>query len=467
MVQAYQKRAPSVIDYLLSLAERTKRRLMIRLVKGAYWDSEIKRAQVDGLEGYPVFTHKAYTDARHLACAKRLLARRDLVFPQFATHNAQTLSSVYHLAGADFRPGDYEFQCLHGMGETLYSHVAGAGNLNRPCRIYAPVGTHETLLAYLVRRLLENGANTSFVHQLAGETTPIEDLIADPALEAMKHGGAPHPAIALPADLFGGERRNSKGLDLSDARALGRLERAIEESRALRYEAVPVLASCAEPPDARRPVLNPANQADIVGYTIDAAPSHIEAAMVAAAGASASWARTAPAERAAILDRGAGLSSSAPWSIFCALLVREAGRTMPERSLRGSRGVRLLPLLRGASPCAYRRACPAGPAVASARGTSRLPFSWARSRAALAAGNAALAKPGIVDPAHRGRCRASSPRGGHSGRRLAASPGAAGRGWVRHLPGIRGRRPYSSPVNRGGAPHSENACRKRQYPVHC
>ena len=184
VVQAYQKRAPFVVDELISLAERTGRRLMIRLVKGAYWDSEIKRAQVDGLAGYPVFTRKAYTDVCYLACAKRLLARRDLVFPQFATHNAHTLSAIYWLAGPDFKTGDYEFQCLHGMGETLYTHVVGANNLNRPCRIYAPVGTHETLLAYLVRRLLENGANSSFVHQLASDTVSIEELVADPAEEA-------------------------------------------------------------------------------------------------------------------------------------------------------------------------------------------------------------------------------------------------------------------------------------------
>ncbi|MGO9986776.1 MAG: bifunctional proline dehydrogenase/L-glutamate gamma-semialdehyde dehydrogenase PutA, partial [Rhodomicrobium sp.] len=307
VVQAYQKRAPFVIDYLLSLAERTKRRLMIRLVKGAYWDSEIKRAQIDGLAGYPVYTRKAYTDVCYLACAKRLLARRDLVFPQFATHNAHTLSAVCHHAGPDFKSGDYEFQCLHGMGETLYGHVVGPANLNRPCRIYAPVGTHETLLAYLVRRLLENGANTSFVHQLAGENTPIGDLIADPVEEAAKYGGAPHPAIVLPAQLFGAERENSEGLDLSDAATLGRLDRAIAASRSVRHEAGPLLASprqgCARP--GRRS--NPANPWDIVGYAVDPSPGDIEAAMAAAAGASASWAGTGSSQRAVLLDRCAGL----------------------------------------------------------------------------------------------------------------------------------------------------------------
>src|ERR1700694_1350343 len=196
VVQAYQQRAPFVLDHLIGLAERTRRRLLVRLVKGAYWDSEIKRAQVDGLEGYPVFTRKVYTDVSYLACAKQLLARRDAVFPQSATHNAQTLASIYHLAGPAFRTGDYEFQCLHGMGETLYDEVVGAQRLARPCRIYAPVGTHETLLAYLVRRLLENGANTSFVNRIVDESVAIDELVADPVVEAAAIGGAPHPRLS-------------------------------------------------------------------------------------------------------------------------------------------------------------------------------------------------------------------------------------------------------------------------------
>ena len=159
---------------------------MVRLVKGAYWDTEIKRAQVDGLEGYPVYTRKIYTDVSYVACAKKLLGAPDAVYPQFATHNAHTLSAIYHLAGNNYYPGQYEFQCLHGMGEPLYEEVTGRDKLNRPCRVYAPVGTHETLLAYLVRRLLENGANTSFVNRIADETVAIKDLIADPVDEAVE-----------------------------------------------------------------------------------------------------------------------------------------------------------------------------------------------------------------------------------------------------------------------------------------
>ena len=184
VVQAYQKRCPFVIDALVDLARRSGHRLMVRLVKGAYWDSEIKRAQVDGLDGYPVYTRKAYTDVAYLACARRLLAAPDAVFAQFATHNAHTLAAIYQLAGGAAAPADrYEFQCLHGMGEPLYEQVVGRvadGKLGRPCRIYAPVGTHETLLAYLVRRLLENGANTSFVNRIADASVPIDELVEDP-----------------------------------------------------------------------------------------------------------------------------------------------------------------------------------------------------------------------------------------------------------------------------------------------
>src|SRR5271165_188033 len=167
VIQAYGKRCAFVIDWLIDLARRSGRRLMIRLVKGAYWDSEIKRAQVDGLEGFPVFTRKVHSDVCYLASARKLLAAPDAVYPQFATHNAQTLASVLTMAGPNFYRGQYEFQCLHGMGEPLYEEVVGRDKLDRPCRVYAPVGSHETLLAYLVRRLLENGANSSFVNRVA------------------------------------------------------------------------------------------------------------------------------------------------------------------------------------------------------------------------------------------------------------------------------------------------------------
>ncbi len=209
-MQAYQKRAPLVLDWTVALARETRRRLMVRLVKGAYWDSEIKRAQVDGLADYPVYTRKVHTDLAYLACARKLLANRDVLYPQFATHNAATLTSVLELAGT--REG-FEFQCLHGMGEPLYDHVVGPDKLDLPCRIYAPVGTHETLLAYLVRRLLENGANTSFVNQVADERIDLDRLVEDPVTAARPLAGSPHPKIPLPGfDLPGstqfGRRRS-------------------------------------------------------------------------------------------------------------------------------------------------------------------------------------------------------------------------------------------------------------------
>ncbi len=199
VVQAYQKRCPQVIDYLIDLARRSRRRLMVRLVKGAYWDSEIKRAQLDGLAGYPVYTRKVYTDVSYLACARKLLEVPDAIYPQFATHNAQTLATIYHLAqsvGGSYYSGQYEFQCLHGMGEPLYDQVQG----NRPCRIYAPVGSHETLLAYLVRRLLENGANTSFVNRIGDPSVPVAELVSRP--RGRRAGDCPRgrpPGRAAPA----------------------------------------------------------------------------------------------------------------------------------------------------------------------------------------------------------------------------------------------------------------------------
>ena len=195
VVQAYGKRAPAVLDWAVDLARRTGHRLMVRLVKGAYWDTEIKRAQVDGADGFPVFTRKAHTDVSYLACARKLLDAPDAVFPQFATHNAQTVAAIMAMAGDAFEPGQYEFQCLHGMGEPLYEEVVGPGKGGRPCRIYAPVGTHETLLAYLVRRLLENGANSSFVNRIADPDVPVAELVADPvaAVRAEQPPGAPHP----------------------------------------------------------------------------------------------------------------------------------------------------------------------------------------------------------------------------------------------------------------------------------
>ncbi|WP_298236165.1 proline dehydrogenase family protein, partial [uncultured Azohydromonas sp.] len=249
-VQAYQKRCPHVLDFCIDLARRSRRRLMLRLVKGAYWDSEIKRAQLDGLEDYAVYTRKAHTDVSYLACARRLLAAPDAIYPQFATHNAHTVAAVHHLAGA-WTPGRYEFQCLHGMGEPLYEMVVAPpaeGGLGLPCRIYAPVGTHETLLAYLVRRLLENGANSSFVNRIADASIPVEALVEDPVAQVERAAraegapGLPHPAIPLPRALFGAQRPDSAGIDLASEHRLASLSAALLPSARQAWTAVPLVA---------------------------------------------------------------------------------------------------------------------------------------------------------------------------------------------------------------------------------
>src|SRR5439155_22618883 len=237
-VQAYQKRALSLVDWLADLSRRANRRLMVRLVKGAYWDTEIKRAQERGLDGYPVFTRKLATDVSYLACAKQLFAAGSALYPQFATHNAHSLAAILELAGGRT---DWEFQRLHGMGEALYSEIVGADKLNLPCRVYAPVGSHEDLLAYLVRRLLENGANTSFVNRIVDEREPIDDIVADPIARLARLPTKPHPRIPLPRDLFAAERRNSRGLDLADPRALASLRGALTAAVRRPWPAGPIV----------------------------------------------------------------------------------------------------------------------------------------------------------------------------------------------------------------------------------
>ncbi|OJY63864.1 MULTISPECIES: trifunctional transcriptional regulator/proline dehydrogenase/L-glutamate gamma-semialdehyde dehydrogenase [unclassified Rhizobium] len=327
VVQAYGKRCPFVLDFIIDLARRSGHRLMVRLVKGAYWDAEIKRAQLDGLDGFPVYTRKIYTDVSYVACAKKLLAATDVVFPQFATHNAQSLATIYQMAGSDFSVGKYEFQCLHGMGEPLYEEVVGAQNLNRPCRIYAPVGTHETLLAYLVRRLLENGANSSFVNKIADPSVPVSELIADPVerVRAMTVVGAQHDKIVLPVDLFGAARQNSGGIDLSNETALTELSRQLQTSAASDWVAKPLLADGSERGVARA-VLNPADHADIVGHVTELEPQDAPDVMRLAATAAEHWAAVRPDERAAILERAADLMQS-EMPVLVGLTIREAGKS--------------------------------------------------------------------------------------------------------------------------------------------
>ncbi|MEP7138901.1 MAG: trifunctional transcriptional regulator/proline dehydrogenase/L-glutamate gamma-semialdehyde dehydrogenase, partial [Caldimonas sp.] len=409
VVQAYQKRCPVVIDFLVDLARRSGRRLMVRLVKGAYWDSEIKRAQVDGLEDYPVYTRKAHTDVAYLACARRLLAAPAEIYPQFATHNAQTLAAIYEMAGPGrYAPGQYEFQCLHGMGEPLYEQVVGRvedGRLGRPCRIYAPVGTHETLLAYLVRRLLENGANTSFVNRIADPSVAIDELIEDPVetVERMarQDGGAigrPHDAIPLPGALYGSDRPNSKGFDLASEARLQDLDAALHEIGRDAWSASPLLGVDVAAGVAT-PVLNPACHGDIVGHVQDATLADVETALACAVAQAPVWAAAEPSARGAVLRRGADLLE-AELPRLLGLLAREAGKTYPNGVAEVREAVDFLRFYAAQVEREFDNAthAPLGPVVCISPWNFPLAIFAGQVAAALAAGNPVLAKPAEQTP---------------------------------------------------------------------
>jgi RHH-type proline utilization regulon transcriptional repressor/proline dehydrogenase/delta 1-pyrroline-5-carboxylate dehydrogenase len=398
VVQAYGKRCPFVLDFIIDLARRNSRRIMVRLVKGAYWDAEIKRAQVDGLEDFPVYTRKLHTDVSYIACARKLLAATDAVFPQFATHNAQTLATIYHLAGTDFKAGKYEFQCLHGMGEPLYDEVVGAGKLGRPARIYAPVGTHETLLAYLVRRLLENGANSSFVNRIGDNNVSIAELVADPAeiVRGMAEVGAHHDQIALPRDLYGA-RRNSDGLDLSNETVLAALSASLKTSATRDWSSRPLVAG-AEVSGTSRPVLNPGDNRDVVGTVTEASEAAVAQAMSTASDATSDWAARPPAERAACLERAADLMQ-ADMPALLGLIMREAGKSMPNAIAEVREAI---DFLRYYAEQARRTLGPGhhplGPIVCISPWNFPLAIFLGQIAAALVAGNPVLAKPAEETP---------------------------------------------------------------------
>jgi RHH-type proline utilization regulon transcriptional repressor/proline dehydrogenase/delta 1-pyrroline-5-carboxylate dehydrogenase len=323
-VQSYQKRALATLDWLADLAHRADRRLLLRLVKGAYWDAEIKLTQERGLRDYPVFTRKASTDVSYLACAKRLFADPAAFYPAFATHNAHTLAAVAEIA-ASAGSDEWEYQRLHGMGEELYSEVVGSGKWGRACRVYAPVGRHEDLLAYLVRRLLENGANSSFVNRIADAVLPVETLLADPVEAVAALAVKPHPGIPLPRDLFGAQRVNSEGLDMHDQPTLDRLRRALEESGKATYVAAPLIAGHSAGGQSR-PVCSPSDRRDVVGHVVEACADDASGAMTRAQAAFRGWDERPAGERAAILERAADLLQDRFYELL-ALIVREGGRT--------------------------------------------------------------------------------------------------------------------------------------------
>jgi len=323
-VQAYQKRALPLVDWLADLARRANRRLMVRLVKGAYWDTEIKRAQERGLDGYPVFTRKLATDVSYLACAKQLFAAGSALYPQLATHNAHSLAAILELSGGRT---DWEFQRLHGMGEALYDEVVGRDKMNRPCRVYAPVGGHEDLLAYLVRRLLENGANTSFVNRIVDERAPIDEIVADPIARLAALPRKPHPKIPLPRDLFQPERCNSQGLDLADPRAMADLRKGLAEALRLPARAAPIVGGT-ELAGTKISVFDPSDRRRQIGTVVAAGPEAVEQALARAVHAAPSWNNTPAEQRAAILERAADLYEQHRAALM-ALIIREGGRTVP------------------------------------------------------------------------------------------------------------------------------------------
>ena len=319
--QAYQKRALPQIEWLTDLARDMRRRMPVRLVKGAYWDTEIKRAQEQGLSGYPVFTRKCSTDVSYLACARALLGARDVFYPQFATHNAHTVAAIHAFAddGRD-RPRDsYEFQRLHGMGEALYQEVRERYP-NAGCRIYAPVGSHEDLLPYLVRRLLENGANTSFVNRILDASIPVEDVVDDPVSELRSVTPKPHPGIALPKAIYP-DRRNSGGLNLAVATERSTVGQAVAS---LDQSPVHVPPSTASSPAVE--VVCPANLLRTVGRWHPATAADVDQAATKASEAFDRWAARPVDDRAACLERAAD-GIEAQRHALMALLIREAGKT--------------------------------------------------------------------------------------------------------------------------------------------
>ena len=403
-IQAYQKRAGAVIDWIAALAERLDRRMMVRLVKGAYWDTEVKRAQERGLDDYPVFTRKAMTDLNYMACAQRLLDLRPRLFPQFATHNALTVASILERAGGI---EGYEFQRLHGMGEALYGRLIEAVP-GAACRTYAPVGGHRDLLAYLVRRLLENGANSSFVSVSADPSVPVERLLERPADVIGRPGAARHPRLPLPRDLFGPERRNSRGVEFGHRASL---EALLDEVRrgASPVRAAPLIGG-EEAAGAERPVASP-NDGEPVGTVVEAGTDLVDRAMRAAEAGFRSWDETAPETRAAALEAAADLLEANRGRLihllqaeggktlddalselreavdFCRYYAAQGRRLFAEQALPGPTGESNVLRLRGR-----------GVFVAISPWNFPLAIFLGQVAAALMAGNAVVAKPAEQTP---------------------------------------------------------------------
>ncbi|OUS08353.1 bifunctional proline dehydrogenase/L-glutamate gamma-semialdehyde dehydrogenase [Rhodobacterales bacterium 52_120_T64] len=385
VVQAYGLRAGPMLDWLYGLAETLDRKIMVRLVKGAYWDTEIKLAQSSGLDGFPVFTRKAATDVSYIANARKLLNMRDRIYPQFATHNAHTVAAVLAMAGDT---QDFEFQRLHGMGENLHSVVMAQAQTR--CRIYAPVGEHRDLLAYLVRRLLENGANSSFVNQIVDESVPAAEVATDPFLQVEKDRDAvQNPAIAKPSDLFGVKRKNAKGWDLTDTEDLASIEAARAPHRNNRFHAGPMLSGAPVGGEVTN-ICSPYDPTDIVGTVTSAAAEDIENALANAK----PWGADANT-RAAILQAASDLYEEHCGEFF-ALSAREAGKILPDAVSELREAVDFLRYYGDQAQLLTGPAC--GTIACISPWNFPLAIFTGQIAGALAAGNAVIAKPAEQTP---------------------------------------------------------------------
>ena len=386
VVQAYSKRCPFVLDYLINLAREKQGYLMIRLVKGAYWDSEIKWAQADGLDGFPLYTRKNHTDISYIACAKKLFAAQDVIYPQFATHNVQTMCTIHELGQGK----NFEFQCLHGMGESLYDNIVGKDNLNRQVRVYAPVGTHATLLAYLVRRLLENGANSSFVHQLVDENIPVEQLVTPPWKLYAKSHGEPNKSVLKPLELFK-NRKNSAGFDLSNELELARLEQALNVATIENATSLVAFDNAENAPAHQ--VTNPANLNETVAEVAFLAVNQAEKAFTAAD--NTQWKAKSAVEKANVLRNAADLYEE-HFGLLMKLAVVEAGKTLPNAIAELREAVdflRYYAVQLEQLAAQNHLAEPRGKVLCISPWNFPLAIFTGQIAASLAAGNAVIAKP--------------------------------------------------------------------------
>ena len=388
VIQAYQRRASFVIDWLAALARETKRRVMVRLVKGAYWDTEIKRGQVLGLDSYPVFTRKVLTDVSFAACARKIFKNTDVLYPQFATHNALTAATVLEMAG-EFR--DFELQRLHGMGEALHDSLIERGARSR---IYAPVGGHRELLPYLVRRLLENGANSSFVNRLIDPDLSIEEVVADPVIEAQALNTLPNTAIPIPRDLFSGARLSAKGFDATDPDTAGRLIAAVGP-RSDEFRTVGPVLAAAVAPTKKQPRFNPAHHDEQIGEASLAPEELVERACADAARAQGAWGAMPASERKAIFGRAADLLEARA-ETFMHLLTREGGKTLPDAISELREAVDFLRYY--PNEAEKLEGEPLGVVVCISPWNFPLAIFLGQVTGALAAGNAVIAKPAEPTP---------------------------------------------------------------------